>query len=70
MSLGAKKEKRGGDIPNLPFSSGGIILVYLQRGEYSRNVEIFGTSYSYFLGYERSLRLPIKLRVGDRLNAR
>jgi hypothetical protein len=47
MSLGARKEMRGGGIPNLPVSGGGTILVYLQGGEYSRKVEIVGKSGSY-----------------------
>jgi hypothetical protein len=47
MSPGARKEMRGGDIPNLPVPGGGTILVYLQGGEYSRKAEIVGTSGSY-----------------------
>jgi hypothetical protein len=47
MSPGARKEMRGGGIPNLPVPGGGMILVYLQGGEYSLKVEIVGTSGSY-----------------------
>jgi hypothetical protein len=37
--------------PNLSVLGGGTILVYLQIGEYSRKVEIVGTSGSYSLGH-------------------
>jgi hypothetical protein len=62
MSLGARKERRGSDIPNLSVPSGGTILVYLQKGEYLRKVEIVGTSRSYSLGHREKFESTCKVQ--------
>jgi hypothetical protein len=65
MSPGARKESNGGGIPNLPVPGGGTILVYLQGGNYSRKVEIVGTSGSYSFGPREKFKSTSKAASGQ-----